>query len=824
VLGRSKSAKRGTVILTMKFTTLTSITRGQQVAFAKERPVSVLLNDSRKPVIHEGSVFFAIKGDRHDGHEHIAALYAAGVRQFIVEKNYSWTNFPEANALQVSSSVEALQQIVAHHRQQFSIPVIGITGSNGKTIIKEWLFQLLSPEFNVIKNPGSYNSQIGVPLSVWQMQPHHQLGIFEAGLSMVCEMDKLQGVMQPTLGVFTNLGTAHDENFKQPADKIKEKLKLFKGVDKLLYCSDQKIVHDHIRASGLPALCWGSGQADIRVSLHQKAYRVAWKNLDVSLEFPFTDAASVENALHCVAVMLSMGYTASVIQERVRHLRSIPMRLELKEGIHHCHLIDDTYNNDLGGLRISLDFLNHQHQKRRRTLILSDILQSGLPDEALVKAIADQVNNCNLSKFIGIGPALMAHRQYFTQPAEFYTSTDDFLKRTDLAAFNEEIILVKGARAFRFERIVKLLQKKVHGTVMEINLGALVHNLNVIKSRLNSGTKLMVMVKAFAYGSGSIEIANLLQFHQVDYLGVAYTDEGIELRQNNITIPIMVMNPSAEGFPSMLTYNLEPEIYSLKILRELVEFLGNTPFSIHLKLDTGMHRLGFEQEDLDELITTLKNHPDIKVISIFSHLAGADEREHDEFSRQQAQLFLKQASKISSALSNKPLLHLLNTPGIMRLPEFQLDMVRLGIGLYGVDPTAPGSTLKPATTLKTVISQIRHVKKGETIGYGRKGSAREAMKVATIAIGYADGYSRAFSRGVGEVLVNRTRAKVVGNVCMDMTMIDITGIEAEEGDEVIIFGAELPLQEIASKINTIPYEILTNTSERVKRIFVAEGI
>ncbi len=808
----------------MIFSLLKSITRGKVVAFATERPITVLLNDSRKPVIHEGSTFFAIGGERHDGHEYIQALYELGVRQFIVEKELSWEKFPEANALLVESSIQALQDIVAYHRQQFSIPVIGITGSNGKTIIKEWLFQLLSPEYNVIKNPGSYNSQIGVPLSVWQIQAHHQLGIFEAGLSTVNEMDKLQRVMQPTWGIFTNLGTAHDENFKRVDEKIREKLKLFTEVTQLIYCRDHEVIHDAIQSFGLPALSWGRAQADILVSVHQKNCRIVWKEIDFNLTLPFTDAASVENVLHCVAVMLSMGYQPAIIQERVNHLRAVPMRLELKAGINHCYIIDDTYNNDLGGLRISLDFLNHQHQKKVRTLILSDILQSGLTHEHLVIAIADQVNSSNLSRFIGIGPVLSSHQDYFTVPARFYSSTEEFLKAHDSETFQNEIVLVKGARIFAFEKIVNLLQKKVHGTVMEVNLGALVHNLNLIRSKLSSRTKLMVMVKAFAYGSGGVEIANLLQYHQVNYLGVAYADEGVELRRNNIAIPIMVMNPTADVFPAMLANNLEPEIYSFNLLHELISFLNGRPLTIHLKFDTGMHRLGFEETDLEALIDVLKVNPNLNVASVFSHLAGADEPVHDEFSKVQAQRFLKLANRLSQALSISPLLHLLNTPGILRLPEFELDMVRLGIGLYGVDPTTTESLLRPVATLKTIISQIRHVKQGETIGYGRKGTATKAMKLATIAIGYADGYSRAFSNGIGEVVVNRTRAKVVGNVCMDMTMIDMTGIEADEGDEVIIFGADLPIQEVASKINTIPYEILTNTSERVKRIFVAEGI
>jgi alanine racemase len=809
----------------LQFSQLSSITDGTTLQLATDRPVVNLITDSRKAIFQEGSVFFAIKGDHHDGHRFIETLYQAGIRQFVIESNYALEQFPEANFLIVKSSVEALQKIAIHHRKRFSIPVIGITGSNGKTIIKEWLYQLLSKEFTVVKNPGSYNSQLGVPLSVWQLQPYHTLGIFEAGISKPHEMERLEKIIKPTIGIFTTIGTAHDENFSDLKQKINEKLKLFQHVDTLIYCADHESLHKTIQQTKIPTLSWGfSKQADIQISKKEELYSVSWKKVSFTLTLPFSDQASIENAFHCVAVLLQLGIEVDSIQDRIFSLRSVPMRLELKEGINQCQIIDDTYNNDLGGLQISLDFLGHQHQKANKTLILSDVLQSGLDEEALAEKLSRLVNSCGVSKFIGIGPILSRYSNKFKVSSEFYSSTEEFLKSFTTDSFHREVILIKGARIFQFEKIVGRLQRKVHGTIMEVDLGALIHNLNFFKSKLNPTTKLMVMVKAFAYGSGSVEVANVLQYHRVDYLGVAYADEGVELRKNNITLPIMVMNPTEDGFHSMINFNLEPELYGFNILKSFISFLEDRPWNIHLKIDTGMHRLGFEAEEVEELITLLKTNKNLKVASVFTHLAGSDEAEHDAFSKQQAEIFIKSAAKISEALGYKPILHILNTPGILRLPEWQLDMVRLGVGLYGVDPTTAKHPLKPVATLKTVISQIREVKAGESIGYSRKGSARKNMKLATIAVGYADGFSRAFSRGVGEVSVHGKRVPVVGNVCMDMTMIDITGIDAKEGDDVILFGATLPIQEVAEKIHTIAYEILTNTSERVKRVFVAESI
>ncbi|HEX6889097.1 MAG TPA: bifunctional UDP-N-acetylmuramoyl-tripeptide:D-alanyl-D-alanine ligase/alanine racemase, partial [Chryseolinea sp.] len=629
------------------------------------------------------------------------------------------------------------------------------------------------------------------------------------------------------IGIFTNIGSAHNEGFTNLEAKILEKLKLFERVSYLIYCTDHDRLRSIIANSGIKSFSWGTnGSPDLLVKMTGTQCELRYNHEWFTLQLYSADKASQENCLHCVALMLSLKYSFSEIQERVRELRSIPMRMELKEGINQCQIIDDTYNNDLGGLEIALQFLSHQHQKKKKRVILSDILESGLDEEELVQQISSLVARANVQLFIGIGPVLCRYKKTFPASASFYSSTDEFLKTFDFNSLENEAILVKGARTFSFEKIVHHIQRKVHGTVMEIDLDSVIHNLNFFKSLLKPSTKIMVMVKAFGYGSGSIEIANILQYHKVSYLGVAYADEGVDLRRNNISLPIMVMNPSEDSFDAIIAYDLEPEIYSLRIFKALIVFLEGRPCKIHVKLDTGMHRLGFEEADIPEVVDLLKLNQAITVASIFSHLAGADESTHDDFSREQFGRFTSWAEMISRSIGYKPLYHVLNSPGILRLPGLQLDMVRLGIGLYGVDPTNEGfDQLKPVATLKTVVSQVKHIKKGESIGYGRRGQVGRDSAIATIAIGYADGFSRAFSRGVGEVLIRGTRAKVMGNVCMDMTMIDVTDVdEVTEGDEVILFGKDFPIQEIASKINTIPYEILTSTSERVKRIFVSGGI
>ncbi|HCW07528.1 MAG TPA: bifunctional UDP-N-acetylmuramoyl-tripeptide:D-alanyl-D-alanine ligase/alanine racemase [Cytophagales bacterium] len=811
----------------MQFSDLPHITGGKILQLKSDLAIENLVIDSRKAVIDDGSIFFAINGPRNDGHLFITELYSLGIRQFVVEKELNLAPLPNANIIWVNSSINALNSIAKNHRAQFSIPVIGITGSNGKTIIKEWLYQLLSVDKKIVKNPGSYNSQIGVPLSVWEMQPYHQMGIFEAGISQPGEMIFLQKLIQPNIGIFTNIGSAHAEGFQNIDEKIKEKLKLFSQSEILIYCTDHVAVDRAVHETKLPSFTWGTKEsADIKLTELKTTTEFYFRGKSYSILFPFHDKASLENGFHCVALLLHLGYDVSTIQQRISGLKSIAMRMELKEGINNCQIIDDSYNNDLSGLQISLDFLSGQ-QKKKKTVILSSILQAGISDEETVKKIVSMLNKTSVTKFVGIGSAFSAFKNLFESvPLKyFYDFTEEFLSQYDFDQLEGEVILVKGARIFQFEKIVHRLQRKAHGTVMQIDLGKIVHNLNFFKSKLKPKVKIMAMVKAFAYGSGSEEVASLLQYHKVDYLGVAYTDEGVDLRKKNISLPIMVMNPSEESFDLLLANQLEPAIYSLKMLHLYANFLAGKNAKIHVEIETGMQRLGIGEVELDEALKVLKLNKNISVASVFSHLSASDEAKHDGFSKEQFERFQKSYKKISSELNIEPLRHILNSAGILRLPDFQMEMVRLGIGLYGIDPASEVSDkLEPVATLKTVISQIKKIHAGETIGYGRKGVAEKELTIATIAIGYADGFSRSFSRGKGVVLVNGKRAPVIGNVCMDMTMINITGINANEGDEVIVFGEGLPIQEVAETIDTIPYEILTNTSARVKRVFVTESI
>ena len=841
------------------FKTLPQITGGAILQASMEASVIELITDSRKANPSFNSLFFAISGPRHDGHHFLELLYEKGCRQFVVEKDVNLTSFPDANFLKVKSALEALQSIVQVHRARFQYPVIGITGSNGKTIIKEWLNQLLAPDYSIVKNPGSYNSQLGVPLSVWQMASHHTLGIFEAGISKLGEMRALAEIIQPTLGVFSNLLAAHDEGFESREQKANEKAKLFSRCEAVIYCKDHALVDAALQANrnnNQKLFSWGfSPKADLVItktssgfqlegfskntlcpSLSEKGDGMRPNNKEVfreanklekatiQIQKTFSDEASRENLFHCVAVMVHLGYSADVIQSRIEMLRTLPMRLEMKEGLNGSMLIDDSYSNDLAGLKIALDFLQSQ-QSGNKVVFLSDLVESGLPASEWIAQVNQLLAQHKINFLVGIGPNFSANQKLLTVPFRVFESTETCLEYLSTIDTNHATILVKGARAFQLERIAQRLTKKVHGTVMEINLGAIVHNLNVFRSRLNPGTKIMAMVKAFAYGSGSHEVASILQYHKVDYLGVAYADEGKLLRNHGIRLPIMVMSPTDESFQTLLEFTLQPSVYSKNVLTSLVRYLNGKEISIHLKLDTGMHRLGFEESELDELILMLKANANIQVESIYSHLAGSDEATHDNFSGEQAQKFLRMYEKVSRGLNIKPSRHILNSSGISRLDQYQFDMVRLGIGMYGVDPSENISReLRPAVSLRTTISQIKEIKAGETIGYGRHGKAERPMRIATVAIGYADGYSRAFSKGVGKFLVNGALAPVVGNVCMDMTMIDVTDCTAAEGDSILMFGEELSVNEVARWIKTIPYELLTNTSDRVKRVFFAESI
>ncbi|GAB3639970.1 bifunctional UDP-N-acetylmuramoyl-tripeptide:D-alanyl-D-alanine ligase/alanine racemase [Spirosoma arcticum] len=820
------------------------------------------LTDSRQTLSAEqaaNSVFFAIKGEHHDGHAFIGELYRKGVRQFVVERD-ALTGPARANAapadarfIDVDSSLQALQTLAAQHRQQFSIPVVGITGSNGKTIVKEWLAQLLSDEFVIAKSPKSYNSQLGVPLSVHELSEQHTLGIFEAGISKPGEMAALEAVIRPTLGIFTNIGTAHDEGFRSRKQKIAEKLRLFTHADALIYCADYADIDEEARLL-LPAvnpalrlITWsltGRVPAGHRTKGRDAEYQIERNGTFLQIKtgqekavietykLPFDDAASVENLIHClIAVKTLTTPNVRAVQNSLNRLRPVSMRLELKEGINNCVLIDDSYNNDVAGLQLALGFLNQQTTRTRTVVILSDVLQSGQREDELYGQVADLMRSGRVAQFVGIGPVVSRNARFFASDSQFYPNTNAFLTQFPVADLRDAAVLVKGARSFSFERIVSRLQRKAHGTVLEINLDALTNNLNYYREKVGPQTKIMVMVKAFAYGSGSAEVAQLLQFHRVDYLAVAYADEGVSLRQNGITLPIMVMNPAQETFATLLEYGLEPELYSLKILREWGRFLDergeeeqHLPCQIHLKIDTGMHRLGFLESELPDVIAYLNDHPNLRVATVFSHLVGADEAQFNNFSQQQYQTFLRSTAVLEAGLGYRPTRHLLNSAGIVRFPDYRLDMVRLGIGLYGVEPSRiDKAAVQPVGTLRTIISQLKTVPAGESVGYSRRGLLDHDARIATLAIGYADGFDRRLGNGVGQVWVNGTRCPTVGSVCMDMTMVDVTGASAAEGDDVIIFGPELPITELAQQMGTIPYEILTGVSERVKRVFFKEG-
>ena len=736
---------------------------------------------------------------------------------FVVEQEVNLA--ADASIAQVNNSVKALQLIAKAHRNQYKYPVIGITGSNGKTIIKEWLGQMMGAKYDIVKSPKSYNSQIGVPLSVWQMNSHHNLGIFEAGISEAGEMEHLHEIIKPSVGIFTNIGEAHNAGFDSLAHKAAEKAKLFAHCKRVIYRADHDVVKKALEnevgdESGL--IGWSI------VSQDKRNFKIAVLGKELSISLKFTDPPSQENAIHCAVLMLVMGYKVAEIQERLNTLSAIGMRLEMKRATNRSYVIDDTYNNDLYGLEIALDLLNRQTQKSKKAVILSDLYQTGFSRKELFSRVGELIKKNGVKRFIGIGPDICQEKDQFPPNSEFFEDTETFLQSKFL--ISDEIVLVKGARDFGFERIVEKLEEKVHGTLLEINLENLVHNLDFYRNQLKPETKIMVMVKAFAYGGGNFEIANLLQFHKVDYLGVAYSDEAVELRKNGIHIPIMIMNPAPQTFRLLKEYNLEPEIYSHEQLYEFINYFEGeeTIPPIHIKLETGMNRLGFVHSDIKRLIQILQFNKQIKVKSIFSHLAGSEDPRHKEFSEAQAGRFQTMSDQIMKELWYAPMRHLVNSGGITNYPQFHFDMVRLGIGLHGFEPTlTKQKELIPVGTLKTSVSQVKKIKAGESIGYGRHGFAKEDMKIAIVPIGYADGYLRAFGNGVGKMYIDGKLLPTVGNVCMDMTMVDITNTNIQSGDEVVIFGEKPVISELADWIGTIPYEILTNISQRVKRVFVS---
>jgi alanine racemase len=813
--------------------------------------IAWLLTDSRSLCFPEATLFFALKTTRNDGHHYIEDLYRRGVRNFVVENNSQFSSynpqFSSANFLVVPSPLAALQRLAERHRDEFDIPIVGITGSNGKTMVKEWLYQLLAPSMNVVRSPKSYNSQIGVPLSVWLLNEQTQIGLFEAGISEPDEMASLTDIIQPTIGLLTSLGAAHQKNFRSMEEKCMEKLQLFHGAKVIAYNSDDDIVSRCVRRSGYKGEKIGWSCENISAPLYIEKVEFTsnvspltnisyiYKGTRGAYQLPFCDEASLECSFACVAVALYLGIRPDVLAERMAQLGPFAMGLEGKEGQHGCLLINDSYNSDINSLDIALDFMARRQQGQQtshpspltshlsKTLILSDIFQSGMSSYNLYREVNNLCMERGVNKLIGIGKEIGSQRGVFSVPQKsFFATTEAFLQSDDFRQLHDEMILIKGARVFGFDRISEQLEQKVHETILEVNLNAVVDNLNYYRSFLKPETKLVCMVKADAYGAGAVEVAKTLQDHRVDYLAVAVADEGVTLRQNGITQNIMIMNPEMTAFKTMFDYDLEPEVYSFRLLDALIhaaEKQGITGWPVHIKLDTGMHRLGFDPEkDMDELIHRLRHQNAVIPRSVFSHFVGSDSDDFDNFSAMQFKKFDEGSRKLQSAFSHKILRHMDNSAAIEHFPERQLDMCRLGLGLYGVDPR-DNRMLHTVSTLKTTILQLRNVPKDETVGYSRKGVLTRDSVIAAIPIGYADGLNRHLGRGACYCLVNGQKAPYVGNICMDVAMIDVTDIDCKEGDSVEIFGEHLPVTVLSDVLETIPYEVLTGVSGRVKKVY-----
>lgn len=799
--------------------------------------VSFLLTDSRSLCFPEETLFFALRSCRNDGHRYIADLYARGVRRFVVSSlPEQWQQtYPQASFLLVSDTLAALQQLASRHRARFGIPIVGITGSNGKTMVKEWLYQVVSPDKSATRSPRSYNSQTGVPLSVWLLEAQSQVGIFEAGISRCGEMQALHDIIRPTLGVLTMLGEAHQENFSSMEEKCREKLQLFDGTEALVFPQDSKLVTACISCASYGGERLGWSRRDKQAALYiasedkqptQTTVRYVWKGKAASYTLPFIDDASVENSFAVAAAALQLGVTAEQLAARMEHLEPVGMRLEVKQGNNGCTLINDAYNSDIHSLDIALDFMSRRpdHQGRKRTLILSDILQSGERPEVLYAKVADLILKRGVERLVGIGADISSQAQAFGNIKEtsFFASVDSFVGSAAFRTLRNEVILLKGARRFGFERITELLVKKVHETTLEVNLGAVVDNLNHYRAMMHPETKLTCMIKADAYGAGAVEIAKTLQDHRVDYLAVAVADEGVTLRRNGITSNIMVMNPEMTAFKTMFDYDLEPEVYSFRLLDALIKAAGRegiTGYPVHIKLDTGMCRLGFNPlTDIDTLIERLQGQRAVIPRSVFSHFAGADTDGLDDFSQRQFELFDAGSRKLQAAFPHRIIRHIDNSAGIDHFRNRQLDMCRLGIGLYGIDPRT-NQLLHNVSTLKTTILQLRHVSKGTSVGYGRHTILTRDSVIAAIPIGYADGLSRHLGNRHGHCLVNGVEADYVGNICMDVCMVDVTDISCQEGDSVEIFGDHLPVTRLSDALDTIPYEVLTGISNRVKRVY-----
>ncbi len=792
-----------------------------------EAKINWLLIDSRSLCFPEETLFFALKTEKNDGHKYIEELYRRGVRNFVVE-SLPIQGTKDCNFLMVKSPLKALQDLAAYHRSQLDIPVIGITGSNGKTTVKEWLYQLLSPDFNVCRSPRSYNSQVGVPLSVWLINPHNDLAIIEAGISQLGEMAKLERIVKPTIGVMTNLGAAHQENFMSYGIKCAEKMQLFKDCKTLVLNSKDATILQC--AETLP-------ERVKRVSLQVRQVEKDNDHATIWFEhegqigqytIPFIDDASIENSITCFSTALTV-FTGDirVLCERMSRLEQVAMRLEVKDGKNGCTLINDSYNSDVQSLDIALDFMSRRPEtkKQHRTLILSDILQSGETPRSLYSRVAQMAASRGIEKVIGVGEELTACEGYFPMEHYMFRTTDALIHSEVFERLRNEFILIKGARQFRFDKVSDLLTLKVHQTILEVNLNALVNNVRYYRRFMKPETKMVCMVKASGYGVGSLETSKTLQDNGVDYLAVAVADEGADLREAGITANIMIMNPETTSFKMLFDYSLEPEVFSFDLLEQLIyaaEKEGITNFPIHIKLDTGMHRLGFNPEkDMPRLIERLSRQTALVPCSVFSHFVGSDGDEFDAFSHRQFDLFDRASRQLQAAYSHKIIRHICNSAGIEHFPEYHLDMVRLGLGLYGIN-ARNNHILNNVATLKTTILQIRDVPKGDSIGYSRRTVLDRDSRIAAIPIGYADGLNRHLGNRGCYCLVNGQKADYVGNICMDVCMLDVTGIDCKEGDQVEIFGDNLPVTVLSDALGTIPYEVLTGISNRVQRIYIQE--
>ena len=800
--------------------------------------INTLLTDSRSLTYPEQSLFFALRTRNNDGHKYLQGLYNKGVRKFVVEYVPAiMQSIDDANFLVVTNVRLALQSIARYHRQLFTVPVIGITGSKGKTTVKEWLYQLLQDDFNVVRSPRSYNSQIGVPLSIWKMDNDTQLAIFEAGISQVDEMPTLQSMIRPNLGVITNIGEEHQEGFSSIKSKCEEKIALFRDCDCIIYNGDDELISDVIETASVTVkeIAWSTKDSDrplfiSKIDKHHDFATIEYFYLqnNASMTIPFVSDADIENAIHCLAVMLYMGRTPDVIAQRMSKLSHVGTRLNVVEGVNNCSLIYDSYTSDLNSLTPALDFMQRRAMASQSlTVILSDVMHETMDASTLYKAIAHLLKQKNVDRVIGIGEEISAHSRYFDGNSIFYKSTTEFLSSIGASDFDNELILVKGASRFNFEHIIDVLEAKQHETVLEVNLDAVVHNYNLYRSCVKPETGIVCMVKASGYGAGSYELAKTLQSQGAAYLAVAAFDEGVDLRKAGITMPIMVLNPKVVNYKALFAYNLEPEIYSFDILREIIreaEKYGIKDYPVHIKLDTGMHRLGFLEKDMPELVSILSGQNAISPRSVFSHLAAADCPDMDDYTLQQFDYFYRCCGQLQSGFSHHILRHILNSTGITRFPEHQCDMVRLGICLYGIPTMNDGSQdkLRPVSSMHTVIISIKEWEAGTTIGYSRRGLLHRRSRIATIPVGYADGIDRHLGNGNADVFINGHRCPTVGNICMDVCMIDVTDADCSVGDSVEIFGDNIPVVELADKLGTIPYEILTSISTRVKRVYYRE--